>query len=83
MTKQRAGKTNREAGNAARIVWALCGACVLLLGVDIFVHKHGPFAVVHWFGFYGLYSLAACAGILLVTAGLRRALTRREDYYDD
>lgn len=83
MTKQRDGETNHGPRGGERIIWALYGACALLLGVDVFVHKHGPFAVVHWFGFYALYGFAACAGILLVTAGLRRMLTRREGYYDD
>jgi hypothetical protein len=68
--------------NVDRLVWGLCAVCVLLLAVDWFIHKHGPFAVEHVFGFYALYSLAACVGVILVAKALRAVLMRPEDTYD-
>ena len=54
----------------------------MLLVVDPLVHKHGPFDIEHWWGFYGLYSLAACVVLLIVARFLRHVLIRDEDYYD-
>jgi hypothetical protein len=69
--------------NVDRIVWALYAVCAFLLLIDWFVHKHGPFAVEHWFGFYGIYGFVACVGLVIAAKEMRRILMRPEDYYDD
>ena len=69
--------------NVDRIVWALYGACVGLLAIDWFVPKHGPFAIEHLFGFYGIYGFAACFGLVLAAKEMRRIVMRPEDYYDE
>jgi hypothetical protein len=56
--------------------------CATLLAVDVFIGKHGPFAVEHWFGFYGWFGFIACVTLVLVAKQLRRVLMRPEDYYD-
>jgi hypothetical protein len=71
-----------DSRNVDRLVWGLYAACVLLLAVDWFVHKHGPYAIEHVFGFYGLYSLVACVGLVLAAKALGAILMRPEDYYD-
>ncbi len=72
-----------EPRNVDRIVYALYAVCGLLLVIDPFVHKHGPFAIEHWFGFYGIFGFVACVALVLAAKQLRRILMRSEDYYDD
>lgn len=69
--------------NVDRIVWALYAVCALLLLIDWFVPKHGPFAIEHWYGFYGIYGFVACVGLVIAAKEMRRILMRPEDYYDD
>ena len=69
--------------NVDKIVYALYVTCGLLLVIDPFVHKHGPFAIEHWFGFYGIFGFVACVALVLAAKQLRRILMRPEDYYDD
>lgn len=66
-----------------RMVWVLAAVCAVLLAIDWFVPKHGPFAIEHWFGFYGLFGLVACVGFILISKILRHIVIRPEDYYDD
>jgi hypothetical protein len=68
--------------NVTRVVRTLYGMCALLFAIDIFVHKHGPFAIEHFFGFYGIFGFVACVGLVLAARALRLILFRPEDYYD-
>ena len=68
-------------GNVERIVRALYLICALLLVVDFFVPKHGPFAIEQVFGFYAWFGSLACVGLVLAAKVLRRVLMRPEDYY--
>ena len=68
--------------NVDKIVYALYAICALLLVIDPLIHKHGPFAIEHWFGFYGIYGFVACVALVLAAKELRRILMRSEDYYD-
>ena len=68
--------------NVDKLVYALYTICAGLLLIDVFVPKHGPFAVEHWFGFYGIYGFVACVGLVLAARALRVILMRPEDYYD-
>ena len=65
------------------IVYTLYAICTALVIVDIWVPKHGPFAVEHWFGFYAFYGFIACVGLVVAAKGLRTILMRSEDYYDE
>jgi hypothetical protein len=69
--------------NVDRIVWALYGVCALLLAIDWFVPKHGPFAIEHSIGFYGIYGFVACVGLVLAAKEMRRVVMRPENYYDE
>ena len=69
--------------NVDFIVYALYAICAALVIVDIWVPKHGPFAVEHWFGFYAFYGFIACVGLVVAAKGLRTILMRSEDYYDE
>ncbi|MGI9421796.1 MAG: hypothetical protein ACR2PA_01225, partial [Hyphomicrobiaceae bacterium] len=68
--------------NVDRIVFGLYGLCALLIVIDPFVHKHGPFAIEHFWGFYAFYGFVACVGLVLAAKWLRTILMRSEDYYD-
>lgn len=68
--------------NVDRIVYALYAVCGLLLAIDVFVPKHGPFEIEHWFGFYGIYGFVACVALVLVAKEMRKLLMRPEDYYE-
>lgn len=65
-----------------RIVWALYAVCALLLGADLLIEPHGPFAIEHVFGFYGFYGFVCCFGLVIAAKGLRILVARPEDYYD-
>ena len=68
--------------NVDRLVYAFYGVCGLLLLIDGFVPKHGPFAIEHIYGFYGIFGFLACVALVLIAKQLRRVLMRSEDYYD-
>lgn len=68
--------------NVDRIVYVLYAICAALLAFDVFVPKHGPFAIEHWLGFYGIYGFVACVGLVLAARAMRRIVMRPEDYYD-
>ena len=65
-----------------RLVRCLYIVCGLLLAIDVFVPKHGPFTIEHVFGFYGVFGFIACVVLVLDAKQLRRVLMRPEDYYD-
>jgi len=68
--------------NVDRLVYALYGVCAVLLVGDALVEKHGPFALEHYLGFYGIFGFVACVGLVLAARALRTVLKRPEDYYD-
>ncbi len=73
-----------EPRNVSKVAYTLYGICALLLLIDPLIHKHGPFAIEHWFGFYGFFGLIGSVGLVLSAKEiLRRIVMRPEDYYDD
>jgi hypothetical protein len=68
--------------NVDRMVHWFYAVCAVLIAIDIFVPKHGPFAIEHVFGFYGFYGFFACVALVLIAKQLRRVLMRPEHYYD-
>lgn len=71
-----------DSRNVDRLVYGFYAVCAVLVGIDIFVPKHGPFGLEHVFGFYGWFGFIACVVLVLVAKQLRRVLMRAEDYYD-
>ena len=71
-----------DSRNVDRLVRGFYIVCALLLAIDVFVPKHGPFAIEHVYGFYGLFGFLACVALVLIAKQLRRVLMRSEDYYD-
>jgi hypothetical protein len=68
--------------NVDRLVYVFYAVCALLLLIDGFVPKHGPFAIEHIYGFYGIFGFVACVALVLIAKQLRRILMRPENYYD-
>jgi hypothetical protein len=68
--------------NVDRLVRGFYAVCALLLLLDLFIPKHGAFAIEHLFGFYAFFGFLACVTLVLVAKQLRRVLMRPEDYYD-
>ena len=71
-----------EPHNVDRLVHGFYIVCAVLLAIDIFVPKHGPFAIEHVYGFYGMFGFFACVALVLIAKQLRRVLMRSENYYD-
>ncbi len=71
-----------DSRNVNRLVYGFYVVCGLLLAIDIFIPKHGPFAIEHIYGFYGVFGFVACVALVLVAKQMRRVLMRPEDYYD-
>jgi hypothetical protein len=69
-------------GNVDRLVRGFYVICGILLAIDVFVPKHGSFAVEHVYGFYGIFGFVACVALVLIVKQLRRVLMRPENYYD-
>ena len=69
-------------GNVDRLVHRFYVVCAFLLAIDVFVPKHGRFAIEHVYGFYGVFGFVACVALVLIAKQLRRVLMRPEDYYD-
>ena len=68
--------------NVKKIVWALYALSAVLFLIDPLIHKHGPFEIEHFTGFYGIYGFVGCVFLVLAAKELRRILMRSEDYYD-
>ena len=76
-----------EPRNVHRLIWTFFALCALLVGLDLFIHRHLSFAegtlpVEGWFGFYAIYGFVACMLLVLIATQLRKVLMRGEDYYD-
>lgn len=67
--------------NVERVVYALYTVCGLLLVIDIFVEKHGPW-IAHLYAFYAWYGFIGAFALVLAAKLMRRVIMRPEDYYD-
>jgi membrane protein YdbS with pleckstrin-like domain len=78
-------ENNRLFDNPAivrRVSFGLAACLVLLLAMELFIHKHPYFSWEKWFGFYALYGFVACVLLVLVAKYILRPLVKRqEDYY--
>lgn len=91
-TEKRADKKPAAAGertywldhprNVDRLVYGLYAVCALLILADVIGDRHGPFAIEHLFGFYGVFGFVACVGLVLAAKELRKLIMRPENYYD-
>ncbi len=68
--------------NVNKIFWGLVFLCAALVGVDLFLPRHGHWSWEEWPGFYGFFGFAAFWCIVIAGKHLRKVLMRDEDYYD-
>lgn len=69
--------------NVKRLLYIFYGCVILLLGIDLFYHKHAVFPWEEYFGFYSVYGFVACVILVIVAKYILRPLViRKEDYYD-
>ena len=69
--------------NVRRVVLGLVGACVILAGLDLVVHRHVSHPWETMVGFYAVYGFVACVLLVLLAKEMRKVLIRKEDYYDE
>lgn len=68
--------------NVTRLFHGLWIACLALVSIDLFLHRHEEFDFATFFGFHALYGFVACVALVLTAKQLRRVLMRDEDYYE-
>ena len=65
------------------IFWALAVLSVLLIVVDVSIHRHEYFKFAESTGFYGLWGFGAFTFVVLMGWPLGHLLRRGENYYGD
>lgn len=68
--------------NRNMVVRLLYAVLLILLIIDLFIHRHGDF---HWEespGVFAVYGFVACVVLVFVAKVLRMIVERKEDYYD-
>ncbi|MFP6691112.1 MAG: hypothetical protein VCD31_17610, partial [Alphaproteobacteria bacterium] len=68
--------------NVVLMVRIFLAVSIVLLLLDLVIHRHDLFSWEGWFGFYGFYGFVACVALVLAAKVLRKLVMRREDYYD-
>ena len=68
--------------NVVLMVRILLAVSIILLLLDLVIHRHDLFTWESWFGFYGFYGFVACVTLVFAAKVLRKLVIRREDYYD-
>jgi len=71
-----------EPRNVTTLYRGLWGIGIVLVLLDLAVHRHAEAGVDGLFGFYGVYGFVAMGVLVLAAKLLRRAVMRPEDYYD-
>ena len=62
--------------NVDKIVYTLYTVCALLVLIDPFIHKHGPFQIIYIWGFYAFYGFLGSVGLVLTAKMLRVLLMK-------
>ncbi|MEA3417519.1 MAG: hypothetical protein U9R02_15485 [Thermodesulfobacteriota bacterium] len=55
---------------------------LILLIIDLFVHKHGHFSWETVPVFFAVYGFISCVSLIFIAKALRLLVKRKEDYYD-
>ncbi len=71
-----------RAENVTKLYLGLWLAGIVLVVLDLAVHRHEDVAAAATFGFYAGYGFFACVALVLMAKVLRIALKRPEDYYE-
>jgi len=69
--------------NVSRLLRFFFLSLLVLLVLEIFVHKHPHFPWEGWPEFYAVFGFIACVALVLAAKYILRPLVKRgEDYYD-
>ena len=68
--------------NVDRLLWAFYAVCIILVLLDLVVHRHIYHSWERLFGFHAFYGFVACWLLVVMAKGMRKVLMRSEDYYD-
>ena len=69
--------------NVRFVVRALVAACILLVGLDLVLHRHAEHTLEEIFAFYAIYGFVGCVLMVFVVKFLgHHWLMKEEDYYD-
>jgi hypothetical protein len=69
--------------NLKKFLKGFFASLVVLIVIDLFVHKHPYFALEGYPSFYATFGFVACVVLVLAARYILRPLIkRREDYYD-
>jgi hypothetical protein len=82
MTHDRKRHWLDEPRNVTRLYRGLWAVGIVLVLLDVAVHRYAEAGFDGLFGFYGVYGFVAMVVLVLAAKLLRRAVMRPEDYYD-
>lgn len=69
--------------NVDRLLKGFYAICLLLVIIDLFVHRHIEMVWEKIPGFYAFYGFVACVLLVVVAKWMRKVVMRKEDYYDE
>ena len=68
--------------NVKRFLGVFYVSLVVLLIVDIFIHKHAEFPWEGALDFFAVYGFVSCVLLIFIAKALRIFIKKDEDYYD-
>ena len=68
--------------NVKRFLAGFYVSLMVLLIIELFVHKHAEFAWEGFPDFYAAYGFISCVLLIFIAKGLRMLIKRDEKYYD-
>ena len=68
--------------NVKRVLQLFYVCCVVLLLLELVIHRHVLHSWENLFGFYPLYGFVGCVILVLIAKWMRTFLMRDEDYYE-
>jgi hypothetical protein len=69
--------------NVKILLRSFFSSLLVLLVIELFIHKHPHFPWEGWQEFYAVFGFVACVALVLAAKYILRPLVkRREDYYD-
>ncbi|MBV2120585.1 MAG: hypothetical protein N0E55_19105 [Candidatus Thiodiazotropha taylori] len=69
--------------NVDRLLKGFYAICVLLVVLDLILHRHIGFVWEKLPAFYAIYGFVACVLLVVIAKKMRNVLMRGEDYYDE
>ncbi len=69
--------------NVKKLVRLFAAICAVLFLLDLVYEHHDVHAWEKLFGFYAIFGFVACVALVLGAKEMRKAVMRKEDYYDE